>query len=150
MLLMLGLLASLIGIYIKLDIGRSLVPTAERWLVQVPFSIYLGWITVATIANATSLLDYLGWTRFGLSEQFWFVIVLTVAVIIVGLMTFARKDIAYLGVIIWAFVGIAVKFSDVPVIFPATVIATLIVVGYLVYSIMYWIRPKADQRPVTA
>lgn len=150
-LLMLGLLASLIGIYLKLDIGRSVVPTAERWLVQVPFSIYLGWITVATIANATSLLDYLGWTRFGLSEQFWFVIVLAVAVIIVGAMTVARKDIAYLSVIVWAFVGIAVKFADVSVIFPATVIATLIVVGFLIYSIWYRIRPNVGKRqPVAA
>ena len=57
---MVALLLALIVIYLRLGTGFSRVPAAETWLVRVPFSIYLGWITVATIANVTSLLDYLG------------------------------------------------------------------------------------------
>jgi hypothetical protein len=57
-----ALLLLLIAIYLRLGTGFSRVPAAETWLVRVPFSIYLGWITVATIANATSLLDYLNWS----------------------------------------------------------------------------------------
>jgi hypothetical protein len=149
--LMLGLLASLIGIYLKLDIGRSVVPTAERWLVQVPFSIYLGWITVATVANVTSALDWVSWNRFGLTEEFWFVATLAIATIIVAIMTLQRQDIAYLGVIIWAYVGIANKFADVSVIYTSTLIATVVVVGLLIYSIVKRIRPKtANGQPVTA
>jgi len=53
---MLALLLSLIGIYIRLNIGRARVTTIEKWCVDVPFSIYLGWISVATIANITDLL----------------------------------------------------------------------------------------------
>ena len=67
---MLILLGALIGIYLRLDIGRSQPPRAERWLVNLTFSIYLGWITVATIANATILLSYLNWNGFGISERF--------------------------------------------------------------------------------
>ncbi len=60
---MLVLLASLIVTYLRLGTGRTTVSPAEKWAVRIPFSIYLGWITVATIANVTSLLDYpeLGW-----------------------------------------------------------------------------------------
>ena len=61
---MLTILVSLIAIYIRLSIGRMITTRSEIWLVKVPFSIYLGWITVATVANATSLLDYLKWDRF--------------------------------------------------------------------------------------
>ena len=53
---MLALLILLILIYLRLDIGRAQVAPAMKWLVHLPFSIYLGWITVATIANITSWL----------------------------------------------------------------------------------------------
>ena len=55
-LLMLTLLISLIMVYLRLGVGRGPVPWGERWLVHVPFSIYLGWVTVATIANITAFL----------------------------------------------------------------------------------------------
>jgi hypothetical protein len=77
----------------------------------VPFSIYLGWITVATIANVTSLLDYLNWSGWGISPDVWAVIILIVATIIASAVSFSRGDVAYALVVIWAFVGIAVKHS---------------------------------------
>ena len=55
---MLTLLVSLIVIYQRLRIGQAPVSAVERWTVNVPFSVYLGWITVATIANVTDLLEY--------------------------------------------------------------------------------------------
>jgi len=55
---MLALLGLLIVVYLRLEIGQRSVTAAQRWLVNIPFSIYLGWITVATIANVTSLLEY--------------------------------------------------------------------------------------------
>jgi hypothetical protein len=63
-----GLLVTLIKIA---DIfrGRALTPK-ETWLVRLPFSVYFGWITVATIANVTVFLVYIGWNRFGLPEVF--------------------------------------------------------------------------------
>src|SRR5690606_32340956 len=58
---MLVLLAALIVTYLRLGIGRTNVSTVEKLVVRLPFSIYLGWITVATVANITSLLDYWQW-----------------------------------------------------------------------------------------
>jgi hypothetical protein len=82
--------------------------------VHVPFSIYLGWITVATIANATSLLDYLRWDGWGISPEAWAVIMLLAATAITALVSFTRGDVAYVLVIVWAFVGIAVKHPGTP------------------------------------
>jgi benzodiazapine receptor len=109
---MVALLLLLIMIYLRLDIGRARVEPAMRWLVHVPFSIYLGWITVATIANITIYLEYAGWNRWGLSEEVWFLIMLAIAVVVGGLVSFTRGDIAYTAVLVWAFIGIALKQQE--------------------------------------
>jgi hypothetical protein len=106
---MVALLALLIAIYLVLGIGRSRVPVGETWLVRVAFSLYLGWITVATIANATSLLDYLDWGAWGLAPEVWAIIMLVIAAVIASLVSLTRGDVAYVAVIVWAFAGIAVK-----------------------------------------
>ncbi|MBE0685131.1 MAG: tryptophan-rich sensory protein [Anaerolineaceae bacterium] len=106
MLLMLGLLVSLFVIYLRLGIGTSKSALNERWLVDMPFSIYLGWISVATIANASVVLLDLNWDGFGLSETIWTVIVLVVGVILGLIMTLKRSEVFYTLVLIWAFIGI--------------------------------------------
>jgi hypothetical protein len=78
-LIMLLFLLILIVIYLKLRIGMSEASAQEKYLVHMPFSIYLGWISVATIANITALLVYWKWNAFGLSPQFWTVVVMAVA-----------------------------------------------------------------------
>lgn len=113
LILMLILLALLITIYLRLDIGRKKYSTVEKWLVTVPFSIYLGWITVATIANLTAVLKDLGWNGFGISGQIWTIVLLAAAVIISALMSFTRRDIAYNLVLVWAFIGIGMKWMGV-------------------------------------
>jgi len=113
---MLTLLATLIVIYIRLQIGVKAPSTVERWTINFPFSLYLGWITVATIANVTSLLDHLKWNGWGIAPEIWTVIMLAAAVIIAGLMLLSRRDSTYLLVLVWAFVGIALKHSTVPTV----------------------------------
>lgn len=109
---MLVLLASLIAVYLRLGIGRTSVPAAETWAVRLPFSIYLGWITVATVANVTSVLDFLKWDQWGLSDGTWMMIVLAVVVALAALMNFTRRDAAYTAVLLWALAGIGVKFPQ--------------------------------------
>lgn len=113
---MLVLLGSLIVTYLGLGISRSTVSEAEKWTVRVPFSIYLGWITVATVANVTSLLDYLKWDGFGIAPEIWMGIVLAAVLVIAVLMNFTRRDTAYALVILWALAGISIKHADVPAV----------------------------------
>jgi hypothetical protein len=113
---MVVLLLSLIAIYLRLGTGRTAVSTAETWLARVPFSIYLGWVTVATIANATQLLYYLEWGGWGIAPQVWAVIMLVVATAVASLVVLTRVDVAYMLVIIWAFIGIAIEHAATPVV----------------------------------
>jgi hypothetical protein len=113
---MLALLLLLIAAYVRLGIGRTLVPIAEKWLVRVPFSIYLAWISVATIANASSLLDYLSWGGWGISPEGWTIVMLIAATGIAAAVTLSRSDVAFGSVIVWAFAGIGVKHADAPVV----------------------------------
>jgi hypothetical protein len=103
------LLLALIVIYTRLNVGRSMAVSSEKYLVHLPMSIYLGWITIATIANVTALLVAYGWNRFGIGEQVWAVLMIGIGLIL-GLITlFSRKDIFYALVVDWAVLGILIK-----------------------------------------
>lgn len=109
---MLVLLAALVMIYLTLKETRSAASPRERWLVQLPFSIYLGWITVATIANVNSVLDFLNWNQFGISAAAWMGIILLVVAALAWIMSLREQDAAYLAVLLWALAGIGVKFPQ--------------------------------------
>lgn len=116
---MAALLATLIAIYLRLGTGRTAAPQAERLAVRLPFSIYLGWISVATIANAAAVLYRAGWTSGG---ELWTVVMLGAAVIIAALMSYYRADVAYQAVLVWAFIGIAL--NTLPQFTGATLVKT--------------------------
>ena len=105
---MLILLGSLIMMYRKLNINYF-GNYGIKWFVNVPVSVYLGWISVATIANFTTVLVNYGWSGFGISEDIWSVVVLITAVVLGCLMMYRHKDIFYAAVIAWASYGILSK-----------------------------------------
>ncbi len=129
---MVALLLLLIGIYLWLGTGRTRVPGAETWFVRVPFSIYLGWITVATVANATSVLESIGWDGWGIGPIAWAVIMLVVAAIVASLVSITRGDVAYVAVILWAFAGIAIKHSDTS----AVAITAWVTAGFVALTLL--------------
>jgi hypothetical protein len=130
------LLAMLITIYLRLGIGKSRVLLRERLAVQLPFSVYLGWITVASIANVAATLVSFGWDDFGISPETWAILVVAVALLITMLMLITRKDVAYSLVIIWALVGIGVKQSGNQTIVMLAEISAAIVAVALVASVL--------------
>jgi hypothetical protein len=109
MVMMLILLGCLLVIYLRLNIGKSDATRAEKYSVHLPFSVYLGWITIATIANVTALLVDIDWMRWGLTQQFWAVAVIIVGIAIALSVLFTRKDIFYSLVVDWALLGILLK-----------------------------------------
>lgn len=84
----------------------------EKLWLKIPTGVYLGWITVATVANITTFLVSINWTRFGLSEQLWMIIILVVATIISIMTLLWTKCAAYGMVIIWAYIGILNKHTS--------------------------------------
>jgi len=104
---MLVLFLSLMIIYLRLGHYNSF--SKENLIMRVPFSVYLGWITVATIANVTALLVSVSWDAFGIPQSIWAILVIAVAIIICLAVLFTRKDIPYSLVIDWALLGILLK-----------------------------------------
>jgi benzodiazapine receptor len=130
---MFALLATLIMIYLRLNIGKVAVSLKEKACVHLPFSVYLGWITVASIANVSAALVSVQWDGFGLASDLWSVLVIAVALLITLTVIATRKDVAYGLVLIWALVGITVKQSAYPnVAVAAEVSAVVIAVGLVV------------------
>ena len=145
---MLTILISLIIIYQQLGVGRQAVSAGERWLVHLPFSLYLGWITVATIANITAFLDFINWNGFGIAPEIWAIIMLVVAIAVAGLIAYSRQDIAYLVVLIWAFIGIGVEQSDTPQVANAAYLAAAVVAIFVILVIIQKFRQT--RRPALA
>ena len=91
---------------------QSNMTLRERLCLKLPFSVYFGWITVATVANFTTLLVDLGWDGFGVSENVWTVIILIVAALIALAVVKTRLNWAFGAVFVWAYAGILIKHLD--------------------------------------
>ena len=123
---MLILLGCLLAVYLRLKVGKSEATKAERYFAHLPFSVYLGWITIATIANVTALLVDINWNTLGLGQQFWGVAVIIVGIVIALSVLFTRKDIFYCLVVDWALLGILLKrLSDTTMADQSVVIVTI-------------------------
>jgi translocator protein len=130
MVAMLVLLGALIVIYRRVHAPDHPAPDGwTRWLVQAPFSLYLGWISVAALANAAALLRWLGWGG-GNPE-----VLLTIVLILVaaGLALWLRDPI-YALVIVWALAGILVRRSTLLPIALASAIGVAVCLGWLLVS----------------
>lgn len=137
---MLALLALLIVVYLRMEPRNPQVPAAEKWLVQLPVRVYLGWITVATIANLTALLDYLKWNGWGVRPEVWLVTVLSAAVLVALAVARTQKDVAYLLVLVWSFVGIWVKHRAVAGVGVAALFAAVAVALLALASLVSRLR----------
>lgn len=110
MALMTALLICLI--IVNKRILKEELSSREKLFIRLPFSVYFGWITVATIANFTVLLVSLGWNAFGISETVWACIIIAVGMVTGSLTMLKHKDIAYGLVLIWAYLGILIKHTS--------------------------------------
>ena len=142
-LLMAILLVSLLLIYVRLcKANAAETSNGMRCFVQLPFSVYLGWITVATIANATDVLDFNNWNRFGIAAETWAIILLAVAIAIALWMTLAHRDAPYLAVLAWAFAGIGVKYAGLSIVSTVAYAAAIIVGVLLVAALLLRLKAK--------
>ncbi len=90
---------------------RASLSAREQVLVRLPFSVYFGWLTVATIANITVWLVSIGWDGFGIPEPTWAVVILAVGSLIGAGVILHDRDLAYGLVLVWAYLGIWIKHT---------------------------------------
>jgi hypothetical protein len=145
MLLMIIILVCLISI--SQTLNKERLTGRERFFIRLPFSVYFGWITVATIANATVLLVGLSWNGFGISDKVWTVLVLLVGMLIGTTTMLKNKDIAYGLVLVWAYVGILIKHvsqngfaGNYPAVIATTIVCIAIYLGAILLIAKPWTR----------
>jgi len=139
--IMIALLSTLLAIYLRLNIATRPVRWKEKLFVFIPFSLYLGWISIATIANVTTFFVDRGWTELGLGAPFWAIWMIAIGMALTIFILQKRNDIIFALVIIWAYVGIMLKQNDVhPPIFWAAATAAGIIALFLFTKIGKWAK----------
>ena len=141
-------LVAMVAIWIALCLGyvqmAQVAPftRTQRWMIQIPWSIYFGWISVATIVNVAIALFSLGWTGGFLSPQVWTMALMVVAMGLGMVAVWKHRDLAFSGVLIWALVAIAIRHQDIPVLF-GTGMGTAIALGLV--GAYRWVQPNRRQ-----
>lgn len=130
------LLFGLIMIYRVWNITEQKSSPIESVLVGIPFSIYLGWVSVATIANFAQVLVYANWNGWGISAQIWTVIMLAVTGILGFIMLWREKDHYFGLVLIWALIGISLKQKDIAFISTSAWFVIGILTILLIYRLL--------------
>ncbi|WP_460976836.1 tryptophan-rich sensory protein [Spirosoma knui] len=112
---------------------ESPTTATETWLARIPFSIYFGWVTVATILNASVYLKATNFSLMGLSEPTWAMAVLVVGLMVAAFVFNRYRSVAYILAFAWAYVAIAVEhqgYSQIQVIAGAgAIVAVLLAIS---------------------
>ena len=118
--------------------NKKVLSNRMNWFVKYPFSLYLGWISVATIANISAFLVSISWNGFGISPILWSVIMITIAAILSIYLLLNYKEFIFTGVIVWSLIGIYVN-QDIDLIRGSIIsaLAILLVLASLVKLRLY-------------
>lgn len=143
--IMILFLIVLIVIANKVQMWKKLWTWWDKLLVQIPFSLYLGWISVATIANISTWLVNTWWTMRWMTDIFWTILVIVVAALLALISLYKKYNIIFALVVVRAFIGIIIKRIDVDPIYAKSIIWTLwvciaVIVGMIWWRLEKWIK----------
>lgn len=134
--IMLMLLATLISIFLKIR-SFTFVNWSENVFISFPFTIYLAWICVATIANVSALLAFVNWNGGVLTPEIWTVCMMSAATILAIAIGLEFGTPAFILVIMWALFGIYLRWNHVSdgIIPVSAIVMEIALVGVLIYSV---------------
>lgn len=140
-LILLAFLIVLIVLGNRVSLWQKIWTRTEKILVQIPFSIYLGRISVAIIANISARLVHIWRGMRGMTDIFWTMLVIIVATIIAVLQLRKHANIIFALVVIRAFIGIIIKRIAVDPIYAMGII-WLLGVCIAILSLGIWLKWK--------
>ncbi|AOZ92448.1 tryptophan-rich sensory protein [Paenibacillus crassostreae] len=138
---MLLLLLTLIHLY-RRTMQITNLTIIEQWIVKLPFSLYLGWISIATILNIAIVLSKNEWGVFDLEERTWAVLMLCIGGVVALLSSYPYRDSVIPLVYIWAYIAIALKQRNDEQVFLA---ASILIVILFVYSMWLFLIRNRDR-----
>jgi benzodiazapine receptor len=131
-LIMLAFLYCLISLFLIMQKQATAIKPLYLFLLKTPFSVYLGWISVATIANITALLVSLKWNGFGVDPVYWTLTMISIAIILSVYFVTQFKNITSPLVVVWALWGIkAAQGPKSELINQLTVIGILLIAALI-------------------
>ena len=144
------IIVSLLLVLIKITrtTTSARVGLGTTFVMVLPFNIYFGWITVATVANVSALLVQQGW-RGGtiLTESGWTILILIVAALIGGTTALSNRSLAYGSVLVWAYFGILSRHqspADWNNEYPEIILSVQVILPLLaiaaILSLVKWLR----------
>lgn len=144
-----GMLFSLTRVFVLFQQMTADLTAQDRWLAQIPLTIFFAWLNVAAIANTTAALDAVG-VPSEPNGALWAAAMLVVAAVLAALMIlYSRPNaatIAYSGVIVWAAVGIFFNNLDRSALVAGTCVAAAAVVIVVTSLHLYQNRPSRPLR----
>ncbi|MBO9731200.1 MAG: hypothetical protein J7623_21355 [Chitinophaga sp.] len=136
--IMFMLLISLVIIQVNFRIGMTTATVAERWLIHFPFSLYLGWLAIAALANVTTLLVYAGWEGNLHTQIRWTIGMIGLGTLSSIAMVLLRNNIVYALVSVWAFYGILVKRKGADILEENAIVHSCIIAIGLIAITISW------------
>jgi benzodiazapine receptor len=148
--LLLILLLLMLLVFLRLGIGKDAVPRNEKLAIHLHISVYLAWLGVASIAAIASALNVLIPGLPDTTQWLATAIMAVVAMLLAVLMVYLRRDFGFALVVLWASVGIAVKWLFIPIIaYTAITTSVIIVIALIVVPLIkrdgiveYYLGPK--------
>lgn len=147
LIIMLVLLFTLIKMYLIIEVSET-NSRIDRLMIHVWISVYLGWITVATIANTTAVLVGIGWNGGPIDPAIWTILMIAIAAAMGAYFALVKKDAFYTMVIIWALYGIYLKRSGAMYQEHGIILATqigMIICGISLLFVMRGKKLKSNQ-----
>ncbi|MEI5995528.1 tryptophan-rich sensory protein [Candidatus Enterococcus mansonii] len=145
--IMLGLLIVLI--YINQLLSKEILTKKDFIFIRLPFSVYFGWITIATIANITAFFVDKKIAFLQNNQEFWTISILIVGLVIIGATIIRNRNIAYGLATLWAYYGILVKHQSVdgwnnqyPAIIMTVLICLVVIALVCVYELVFQLKHK--------
>jgi len=134
--IMTALLLTLIKLFLLIE-KIEFATAPEKIAIKLPISVYLGWISVATIANVTALLVALNWNGFGISAVIWTIIMIVIGAILAIVMVLQRKNTAFALVVIWAYFGIISKRMSAVTVYQEIIYTCYLAIAVIIAAILY-------------
>lgn len=142
--MMLSLLFSLIFLFYQTQ--NFCVKGWKKCLyVKIPVQVYLGWITVATIANTTALLVAKNWNAWGIPDNVWTITMILVGAAVTVLVLWRSHSIAYALVVIWAYTGIIIKRAAQDVLYKDIIFTSALSIGLILVVVVYLLFKKRPE-----
>lgn len=106
-------LITLAQMNVRLNMHDASRGIESKGFTQFPLSIYFGWITIATIANISTVLTSYGWNGWGISGMNWTITMIAISVLITVWVLNRRRNVFYGLVVLWGIYGILLKRQDI-------------------------------------